>query len=98
MKKKPGGQVGNKNSVHDKPWTNALERALAQYEKGDIKMGQALRRIADRVVRDAIGGDALARREIAERLDGKPVQPLAGKVDTNITLEIVRFAQNPPTE
>ncbi len=88
---KRGAQPGNKNGVHDKPWTKALERALLQYNAKGIKAGEAIRRLADRVVRDALAGDAVATREIAERLDGKPVQPVAGQIDTNLTVELVRF-------
>lgn len=95
---KRGAPKGNKNGAHDKPWTNALERALAQYNEGGVKAGQALRRIADGVVRDAIGGDAIARREVFERMDGKPVQPVAGTVDTTLTVQLVRFGNSPASK
>lgn len=98
MKKKRGAQPDNKNATHDKPWTNALERALAQYKAGDLRMGQALRRIADGVVKRALDGDAAAVKEISERLDGKPVQPVAGKIDTNVTVEVVRFGNRSASE
>lgn len=93
--KKRGPPKGNKNATHDKPWTKALERALAQFNEGGIRSGAAIRRIADGVVRRAIAGDAIACREIAERLDGKPVQPVAGQIDTTLTVEILRFGANP---
>lgn len=91
MAGKRGAPKGSRNAAHDKPWTNALERALAQYSAGKLTAGKALRSIADGVVRDALAGDAVARREIAERLDGKPVQPVAATVDGDITLTIKRF-------
>lgn len=47
---------------------------MAQYEEGDIKAGQALRKIADRVVKAALAGDKDARQEIANRLDGRPTE------------------------
>lgn len=68
---------GNKFASHDKPWTNALQRVLAQLEvpgpegKG-IKAGEALRAIAEATVLQAIAGDKDARKEIADRMDGKP--------------------------
>ena len=92
--KKRGGQPNNKNGAHDKPWTNALNHALAQFKEGDLKAGQAIRRIADGVVRRALSGDAVACREIAERLDGKPVQPIAGQVDTNLIVQVLRFGKD----
>lgn len=95
---KRGAPFGNKNGVADKPWTNALERALAQYSDGNLKAGQALRGIADGVVKRALAGDAIACKEIAERLDGKPVQAIAATVDTNITVEVIRFGSRPASE
>lgn len=69
---------GNKFASHDKPWTDALRRVLAQYEDGDVKRGNALRKIAEVTIQQALAGDKDARKEIAERLDGKPLQPIAG--------------------
>ena len=71
---------GNKFASHDKPWTNALQRVLAQLELSDesgkqtVKAGEALRQIAEVTVIRALGGDKDARKEIAERLDGKPTE------------------------
>lgn len=98
MAGKRGAPKGSRNAAHDKPWTNALERAIAQYKAGDVRMGQALRRIADGVVTRAINGDAAAVKEISERLDGKPIQPIAGKIDTNVTVEVLRFGNDPASE
>ncbi len=69
---------GNKFASHDKPWTNALMRVLAQLEVKDkegkvtVKAGEALRLIAEATVYQALNGDKDARQEIAARLDGKP--------------------------
>lgn len=69
---------GNKFASHDKPWTNALTRVLAQLEVKDAsgkvlaKAGEALRQIAEVTVYQALNGDKDARKEIADRLDGKP--------------------------
>lgn len=93
--RKAGAPKGNINATHDKPWTNALNRALLQYTAKGVKAGQALRVIADGVVRDAIAGDPVARREVFERQDGKPVQPVAATVDANITLQVIRFGSDP---
>lgn len=70
-------QKGNKFASHDKPWTDALRRVLAQLEVKDdtgkvlVKAGEALRLIAEATVSQAIAGDKDARKEIADRLDGK---------------------------
>lgn len=91
--KKRGAPLGNRYSAHDKPWTNALQRALARYEDPTekIKAAQALNRIADKTVKAALEGDKDARKEIAERLDGRPIQPIAAQVETTVTVEIARY-------
>jgi len=69
---------GNRFASHDKPWTNALTRVLAQLElpgeegKPAVKAGEALRQIAEATVMQALAGDKDARKEIADRMDGKP--------------------------
>lgn len=69
---------GNKFASHEKPWTDALRRVLAQLEVKDeagkvqVKAGEALRQIAEVTVLAAIGGDKDARKEISDRLDGRP--------------------------
>lgn len=88
-----GGQAGNNNPGKNKPWAEALRKALAQYENKDakIKRGEALARVAQAVVEKAIMGDKDASQEIGNRLDGKPHQTIAAEVDTNVTVEVVRF-------
>lgn len=71
---------GNRFASHDKPWTNALQRVLLQLEiknadgKVIAKAGEALRLIAEETVLRAVAGDKDARKEIADRLDGKPTE------------------------
>ena len=71
---------GHKNTNGAKPWKEALRISLACYadKKIDLERGQALRRIADVTVSMALGGDMSAIQEIANRLDGKPVQAIEG--------------------
>jgi len=66
-------EKGNKLAVggrKEKPWRDALMVALKDEQHG----GLALRMIADRCVAQAVIGDKDARKEIADRLDGKAVQ------------------------
>jgi ribosomal protein L17 len=67
---------GNRNASKGKDWTSALRRVLAQYENPEAKIskGEALSKIAEQCVVQAIAGDAVARAEIANRLDGKPTE------------------------
>lgn len=69
---KSGGQAGNKNASHDKPWSNALRRALLEGN------GKKLRAVADQLVAKAESGDVQAIKEIGDRLDGRPAQTIQG--------------------
>jgi hypothetical protein len=63
------GQSGNPGGrVHDKPWRDAIMLAI---KDGDPLR---LRKLAEKVVAMAEGGDMSAITEIANRLDGKPAQ------------------------
>lgn len=72
--------VGNRNARKAKDWENALRRVLAQYENVEAKIGrgEALAKIAEACVIQAMAGDKDARAEIANRLDGKVPQALIG--------------------
>ncbi len=72
----PGAPLGNSNAAKGKQWLEQVNKALIQYEDSDVPQGKALFYIAKRMVRDALNGDKDARREIAERLDGKSMQSL----------------------
>jgi hypothetical protein len=60
-----GRPIGSLN--REKPFNDALRIALRARP-------QSLRRIADRLIDKAEQGDLSSAREIADRLDGRPVQ------------------------
>jgi len=62
-----GAPIGNKNATKNKPFLDALRRALAQNP-------QKIGRIVDKVLDQAEAGEAWAVKEVADRLDGKAVQ------------------------
>lgn len=75
------GKSGNPSGVKTmRPWTAALQRALLQHKDKALKIkpGEALRYIADDVVKKAVEGSPEAREEIFVRLEGKPVQAISG--------------------
>lgn len=75
------GQSGNPGGrPKTKPWKDALERAMAKLDAGE-PVGTTLTRIAERCAAQALEGDKDARREIAERFDGKVPQALVGDDD-----------------
>ena len=67
---------GNNNKTKGRPWADAIRRAVQRYETDDIKRRQALDKIAERLVEDALAGDKDARLELGNRLDGKPHQSM----------------------
>ena len=70
--------LGNKNNTKSRPWKNAIRKALLQFEEGDVRRGDALRKIADKLVRTALDPShesyQFAVRELGLRLDGKPTE------------------------
>lgn len=73
-----GAPVGNKNAAKGKMWANALTRALDQYEADGVQRGNALRKIADRLISKALEGDMAAIKEFGDRIDGKSVIQVDG--------------------
>lgn len=71
-----GGLPGNKNAANNKPWKAALLRAIEARAQG--KRRGSLDTIAERLLREAESGNVAALKELADRLDGKAVQPIAG--------------------
>jgi hypothetical protein len=74
-----GRPIGSSN--RQKPFNDALRIAL----RGDPLR---LRRIADKLATLAEGGDLGAIREVADRLDGKPLQARTGEDGGDITVVI----------
>ena len=62
-----GAPIGNKNATKNKPFLDAMRRALAQNP-------QKIGRIIDKILDQAEAGEAWAVKEVADRLDGKAVQ------------------------
>ena len=92
-----GAPKGNQNAKKGTEWRDAINKALKTYAKNDVERGHALRRIAEKLVQDAIAGDPAARKEIGERLDGKPVTPISGEDGGPLTVQILRFGDSTAT-
>ena len=71
---------GNKNQSKTKPWKEAINKALKQYENKErgVRRGDALRRIADELIMAAMDRNdqnfQFAVKEIGLRQDGKPTE------------------------
>ena len=76
-----GAPLGNKNAVGSKPWTDALQRAIAQDN------GKRLRAGAEALLDRIAEGDLTAMQIYADRIEGKPHQSLvlANDADNPIT-------------
>jgi hypothetical protein len=82
-----GAPVGNQNAKAAREWREALRRAMAHKAEGDYRA--TLQKIAEGVVDAALAGEKDAWQEIANREDGKAVQPIAGSdEDPAVQLEI----------
>jgi hypothetical protein len=66
------GHSGNPlGSNTRRPFIAALTRAIAQDD------GKRLRQVAERLIDLAVAGEAWAVKELADRVDGKPIQTQA---------------------
>ncbi len=86
--------IGNRNAAKAKRWETALTKALARYSDDRVKAGEALDKIAEVVVRQAIKGDRDSIVEIANRIDGKPLQP----VEMDATVRNTDVSSEPLTQ
>jgi hypothetical protein len=66
---------GNTYGAKSKLFEGALRKAVAQAD------GDALRKVADKLLEMAMAGEPWAVRELADRLDGKPVQQVDLQAD-----------------
>lgn len=60
-----------------KPWRAAIVQALNALDAETGQAGTILVSAAAQLIRRAVGGDAQALRELADRMDGKPAQDVA---------------------
>lgn len=75
-----GAQPGNQNAKKAKRWQEALDKALKRYTNDELKVkaGEALDKVAETVVEQALSGNKDAWQEIGNRLDGKVPQSIIG--------------------
>ena len=75
-----GAPLGNKNATKNKPWSEAINRALLAED------GKKLRALADRLIAKAEEGDVSALKEIGDRMEGKPPQAITGADGAPLTV------------
>lgn len=82
-----GAPAGNQNGAKGRKWTAAIERAVARFggQTGpfdDIEPSPLMKgmdALADRFVRNLSEGDLAYFKEFGDRIEGRPVQPVAGE-------------------
>lgn len=92
----PKKAVGPKS---DKEWREAIRLAVHEVRGAGKSKVKALRMLANTLVDKALEGDVSALKEIGDRLDGKPAQAVA-LTDADggpLTVQVVRFADDPPS-
>ena len=82
------GQSGNEGNKKPKRFYDALHRAIAQ-DNGDM-----LRLAALSLLKQASEGEGWAIKELADRLDGKAVQAIAGDGDQPLIIQVLKFADS----
>lgn len=90
-----GAPLGNKNPSKNRPFKDAISRAIARADNGEG--GKSLNAIATQILNQASNGERWAIEMLADRLDGKPAQQqiLTGpddgaiKQDVNHTVTLI---------
>lgn len=72
---KKGAQPGNNNAGKNKPWSDALRKALLQSD------GKRLRNIAEALLAKAEEGDVSALKELGDRVEGRVLQQIEKSID-----------------
>lgn len=75
-----GAQPGNNNAGKNKPFWRALDKAIAQED------GKRLRAAAEKLLDLAAQGEQWAVKELADRMDGKSAQVIAGDPENPLTM------------
>lgn len=86
------GNPNPKGSKPDKLMRDALIVALnREATDADGKPTKKLALVAAALVEKAVGGDVQAAKEIADRVDGKPVQAIAGDPENPTPISIIQM-------
>lgn len=84
----PGGApIGNHNATKNRPWRQAIDRALARRSKQS--QTEALDALADKFLDAVETGDIQAMKEFGDRLDGKSKQQVELGSDQENPLRLV---------
>ena len=88
-----GAPIGNQNAIKAKRWSDAIDRALAKRSK--VAGIEALDDLAEKFLAEVETAGINGYKELGDRIEGKPEQPLSGQIDSNVTVNIVKFGDSP---
>ena len=83
-----GAPLGNQNAKKGRLFEQAFIRAIKQRDL-DAGDGETLRKIADKMLDLALGGDVSSFREARDTVDGKPAQSVTLAGDPENPLQLV---------
>jgi hypothetical protein len=83
--------IGNQYAAKAKVWSMAIARALA--ERSRVRQREALDDLAEKLLARCEEGDMAALKELGDRLDGKPVQAVAGADGEGPVSLLIQWAQ-----
>ena len=91
-----GAPLGNQNAKKGRLFEQAFIRAIKQRDL-DAGDGETLRKIADKMLDLALGGDVSSFREARDTVDGKPAQSvtLAGDPENPVVTKVIREIRKP---
>ena len=79
IKRSRGAPPGNRNAASARPWKTAIEFVIKRHKKGGREI---LQELAAQLVDEALAGDRDSRRELFDRIDGRPI----AAVDMNLSV------------
>jgi hypothetical protein len=82
--------LGNQNGAKAKIWSDAIARALKIEDPRKKRLRLDL--LAEALIDKALTGDVGALKEIGDRIEGKPIQPITGEGGGPLIVELVKFA------
>jgi len=82
-----GAPEGSHNYIKGRRWKDAIERALAKRSKAAGI--EALDALAEKLLAKCDEMDVQALKELGDRLEGKPTQPMSGPEGGALKVEVV---------
>lgn len=83
-KKGQSGNPGGRIDAEARPFFRALTRAITKH-------GEKLDKGAEMLLDAVSKGEPWAIKELADRTDGRPIQPIAQSGDLNLTINVKTF-------